>query len=168
MALRSQRTKLTLKDLGEPAIIKAQPEDVKKYMVGTLIGIARGFTERSSADKSEKFEGLLGSFRAIPSDPKADEIESGVLFLPEAFHNLIAAKLRAELQDGKSGQCKFAYEVSSIRAKNPAGYSWDFTPLVDQEAGNPLDEWIEAVAAVLPAPKKKLLLEDRSEASRKK
>lgn len=147
MAERSQRTKLVLSDLGEPAIIKTRPESERSYVLGTLIGTATKFVERKSlkqnADGSQDiFEGLGGSFRSIPSDPEKAELESGVLFIPDAFHNVIANVLRPLIKEDGNGKVDFMFEVSTIRAKNPAGYSWDFRPMISIAAANPLDALI--------------------------
>lgn len=144
---RSQRTKLTLADIGEPAAVKTLPAGQDKFMLGTLVGIASGFTERTSPDKSQKFEGLAGMFRIIPSDTNRDELESGILFVPDAFHNLIAEKLRAAQGSDPKAEIRFAFEISSIRANNPAGYSWDFMPVIENEGENPLDQLVAALPA---------------------
>ncbi len=142
MAL-SQRSKLAPKDLGAPALIKTMPENQKAYLVGTFVGIATGIIKRKNPkDENEVFEGLSGSFRAIPSVETLDELESGVLFIPDAFHNMIAAALAKVQKDDPTAELRFAIECSSVRANNPAGYSWDFKPLFDQ-GKNPLDELVK-------------------------
>lgn len=154
---RSQRTKIVLKDLGEPAMIKALPEDVRILMLGTIVGIASGFVERKSPDGTDVFEGLAGQFRSIPADDKRDELESGVLFIPPAFHNMVAATLRKMLDADPKAQVRFAFEVSSVRANNPAGYSWDFKPKIEAEAGNPLDELLGDLGGVKLVEGKRML-----------
>lgn len=139
---RSQRTKLALKDLGEPAMVKTLPEKdkAKGYFMGTLIGVVTGIVSRKNPkDDTEVFEGLAGTFRAIPSDTKRDEIESGVLFIPDAFHNMIVAPFKVMQATDKNSVLNFAFEVTSIPAANPIGYSWQFTPLAEPDAENPLD-----------------------------
>jgi hypothetical protein len=172
MALRSQRTKLVLKDLGEPAMVKNMtPEQVAasisesgvhRYVMGRLVGIARGFVERRSEKDGEIFEGLSGMFRVVPADPAREELESGVLFIPDAFHNMVADALRPLKAQDVNASVTFAFEISSIRAENPAGYSWDFKPLIENAAGNPLD----GVFAALPSPEQLKQLTDESRAER--
>lgn len=154
---RSQRTKLVLKDLGEPAMIKAQPENVRTMVLGTLVGIASGFVERKSPDGVDVFEGLSGQFRSIPADATRDELESGVCFIPEAFHNMIAAPLREMLKNDANAQLRFAFEVSSVRANNPAGYSWDFKPKIEAETANPLDDLLTDIGGVKVVEGKRVL-----------
>lgn len=140
---RSQRTKITLKDIGEPALVKTLPPAEHQYVLGTLIGIASKFVERNSPDGQDKFEGLGGTFRVIPADPQRDELESGILFIPDAFHNMIASVLRKGQDNDPNFEVKFAFEVSSVKANNAAGYSWDFKPMIENAAENPLDNFIE-------------------------
>lgn len=154
---RSQRTKLVLKDLGEPAIIKTLPETVARHMLGTLAGIATGFVERKSPDGQDKFEGLAGQFRSVPSDPTKDELESGVLFIPDAFHTMIATPLRSMLATDPNANLRFAFEVSVIRAKNAAGYSWDFLPKIEASAANPLDELFDDLGGLKVIDNKRVL-----------
>jgi hypothetical protein len=160
---RSQRTKLVLKDLGEPAIIKTFPDSTTTFMLGTLGGIATGFVERKSPDGTDMFEGLAGSFRSIPSDPTKDELESGVLFIPDAFHQMIATPLREMLKNDPNANLRFAFEVSVIRAKNPQGYSWDFRPKIEAAAANPLDELFDNLGGIKTIDGKRVLaISDKS------
>jgi hypothetical protein len=144
---RAQRTKITFGDFGLPAgALQNAGETARSVVMGTIFGWADNFVQRKSPDGLQEYEGLSGEFRLVPSDTKREELESGVLFMPDAFHNLLANALR-EL--GKSGdpnsKLQFALEVSAIRAKNPAGYSWEVQPLYDQ-GKNRLDE----IASSLP------------------
>lgn len=164
---RSQRTKLVLKDLGEPALIKAQAPEIKSLLLGTLMGIASDFVSRQSPDKTQTFEGLAGQFRSIPADPKSDELESGIIFMPDAFHNLIAANLKTAKAADKDATISFAFEVSSVRANNPAGYSWDFKPKIEAAANNPLDKLAEELGGVKEvAGRRVLAIEDKSATSK--
>lgn len=151
MAARSQRTKLTFGDFGLPAgaLSLAGPNE-NSVLMGTLGGIATDFTIRKSPDNAETYEGLSGSFRLIPSDPKREELESGVLFIPDAFHGMLATPLRKmrhgdpanNLAPDPNGSVEFLCEVYAIRAKNPVGYSWEMKPL-GATAKNPLDALFE-------------------------
>lgn len=157
MAL-SQRTKIVTKDLGDPSLVKTLPEAEKRYFLGTLVGIVSGFVERANPkDPAEKFEGLSGQFRSIPSDDKRDELESGVCFLPDAFHNMIAAPFRKMAEADKNAQLRFAFEIYSIRANNAAGYSWEFKPKIEAAGGNPLDELVADLGEVKLVNGKKML-----------
>lgn len=167
---RAQRTKLALKDLGDPTMVKTLPEGQRVkpgYFMGTIIGIASGFVNRKNEKTGEAMEGLGGSFRFIPSVEDRDELESGILWIPDAFHNMVADKLRNALKADENSKVNFAFEVTSIGAQNPAGYSWQFQPKFDQ-VDNPLDELMAAVGEVkVIAGKRVLAIEDKSASAAK-
>lgn len=161
----SQRTKLALKDLGDPAMVKTLPEKDRDrgYFLGTVAGIASGFATRKNDKDGTTMEGLAGTFRMIPSVEDRDTLESGILWIPDAFHNMIAAELRNAQKTDENATVSFAFEVTSITAKNPAGYSWDFRPLAKPGAANPLDEFLASVGEVkMVAGRRVLAIEDQS------
>ena len=158
MAMISQRSKLVLKDLGNPDEIKSHPETVRRLVLGTLIGKADGFVQRANPKDGEIMEGLSGMFRSIPAKPDADQLESGVLFIPDAFHNLIASTLRKQQTDDPNATVDFAFEVASIRATNAQGRSWDFKPLIEQKADNPLDRLVSAIGGVKEVDGRRVLM----------
>lgn len=166
---RSQRTKLTLGDFGNASVVKLDPngqadpaikmvldKNKGRYPMGIILGNASGFVKRTSQKDDTTFEGLAGEFRFIPADKARDELESGVLFIPDAFHNLIAAKLRKALEADPNAKCKMALAVSSIPAKNAAGYSWDMMPLTAPEPNNAIDELLSDILTI-PAVKTLML-----------
>lgn len=145
MAGRAQRTKITAADsFGNPAIVK-DPNSPNPYVLGMLIGRVDKLVERKSPKDGEIFEGLGGHFLSIPSDPALEEIESGVLFIPDAFHNVLRAQLKAAQAEDPAAVVEFTYEVASIRANNPAGYSWQYTPGSDFQGTHPLRNLIQSV-----------------------
>lgn len=148
---RAQRSKLSLTMLGNPQLVKTMtPDELAKskgkYLVGTIYGAASDLVQRSSPDGSDKFEGLRGSFIGVPSDSaRLDEIESGVLFIPDAFHTLVADKLREVKKHSETGTVEFAFECYAVPAKNPAGYSWELTPAMQFEGKHPLENLVSRV-----------------------
>lgn len=157
----AQRTKLSLRDLGEGAMIKTLPEDQMKYIIGTLYVMASKIIERKNPKaggdgEPDTFEGLGGQFRMVPADPKREPLESGVLFIPDSFHNMISAAMKNAQGDDPNAEMLIAFEVASVRAKNPQGYTWQFTPMVER-AENPMDNFVAAIAnskqAQIAAPK---------------
>jgi hypothetical protein len=153
--IRLQKGKITLGDIGAPALVKTvAPADKPggKYYVGRLYGRAVDFVERTNpkanpeSGQPEVFEGLRGTFVVVPSTPGMEEIESGVLFIPDAFHNLIADKLREAKKTDTSANLDFALNVYSMEAKNPAGYSWVMEPALPFVGQHPLDALMKFVA----------------------
>lgn len=162
-APRMQKGKLTLADLGAPALVKTLPAEKKpqgRYYVGRILGRAVDFLERSNPkEPEEKFEGLRGNFIMQPSADGMEELESGVLFLPDAFHNLVAQPLRIAQKTDANATLEFALDVFSIEAKNPAGYSWTMQPALPPEGKHPLADLagrvIAAQKALAAAPQQK-------------
>lgn len=155
--IRTQKGKITLADVGIPGNVKiAERRDSKgRYLAGVLLGRAEGFLVRSNLKagdgQPDTFEGLRGTFISQPSDPNMDEMESGVLFIPDAYHNLLAGKLREAQKKDPSAAIEFALNIYSIEAKNPAGYSWIVEPREAFVGQHPLDNLMKRVAA-LPKP----------------
>lgn len=150
----AQVGKITLTNFGKPDASKLKNGAV---IAGYLVGKARSFIERTQPKEGTKFEGLTGAFRLIPSDPDGEVLESGVLFIPDAFHNLIADQLRTQQRDDPKAEIEFAFEVAAMPANNPAGYSWKFNPAFKFAGVNPLDEVQKKLVAArpkaLPKPK---------------
>jgi hypothetical protein len=160
MATRSQRSKLALKDFGNPAAFIANlgPEAMAankgKAVMGYLVGRAVDFVERTMPKTEEHFEGLKGDFVVMPIDPNMEEMESGVLFIPDAFHNLIASRLRDALKVDPGAALEFTFEISAIVAKNPAGYSWNFQPAVEFTGKHPLEQQLKVAKQLLDSRQK--------------
>lgn len=149
----SWRSKIAFKDIGNAKKIAAMSDDDLKptkgrFIIGYLFGKVNGFVERTDPKTDEKFEGLRGVFGTLPSDPESmEEIESGVLFMPDSFHNVIADAFRSgALKTGNNGQpnpaysLEFSFEVAAIKAQNPAGYSWDIKPAREFSGEHPLKD----------------------------
>lgn len=157
----SQRTKLTLKDLGSPQRIATLDVNVNEYFMGTLFGIASGLVSRTDDKTGETYEGLKGEFRSMPSPDELktgrEPLESGVLYIPDAFHSMIASALKSVQAADPNAEVTFAFDVKAIRAKNPAGYSWDFKPKLPAKGANRLDGLYKEVQQ-LSAPAKQAAL----------
>lgn len=163
----AQRTKLVLKDLGNPQMIATMPENITEYFMGTLYGIAAGIVTRTDDKTGTIYEGLKGEFRSVPSAAEREKgrepLESGVMYIPDAFHSMVAGALKHAQQNDPNAEVTFAFDVKAIRAKNPAGYSWEFKPKLPAKAANRLDALFHEVHALaaparnaqIEAPKKK-------------
>lgn len=157
--IREQTSKLTLANMGMPALVNdATKRDAQgRYYVGRIVGRVDSLCERTSPKDQTKFEGLEGNFIFIPSEPGREELESGVMFIPDAFHNLIAEQFREAIAKDAGASIEFVLNVYSIQAKNPAGYSWVMKPVVPFVGKHPLDNMLALAAAadkkLLEAPK---------------
>lgn len=130
------KNKLVLKDMGNPAKVKELDGDKAKHILGTILGVATGVRRRANkADPTKMDEGLTGTFEGVPTDAKLDRVQSGVLYLPEGMFQMIAAKLEGE---NAADSVQFAIEVATVKAQNPAGYTWAFTPKIAVMEADPL------------------------------
>ena len=148
------KNKLVLKDLGNPAKVKDLQGDKAKHVLGTIIGIASGVRRRANkTDPTKMDEGLLGNFEGVPNDKDADTVSSGVCYLPEGMFQMIASKLEGE---NAADSVQFAIEVATVKANNPAGYTWAMTPKIDTAEADPLAALRErAGLKALPSPEAK-------------
>ena len=142
------KSKIVLKDAGAPAKV-ADVKDSDNLLLGTIIGSADGIKIAKGADQMTEFKGLKGTFECIPVDPERNTVRSGVLFLGEAFQADIVGLLEGE---NPPSRVDFGFEVYSVKAKNPAGYSWALKPLIKAEAAtDPLELIKKQIAAQNPA-----------------
>jgi hypothetical protein len=142
-------TKISLSDFN-PKAIHAQPDTVRKLTLGTIIGIANGIKTGKMPDGVTPYEGMKGNFEIQYADGK--RVASGVAYLPDAFMQPILDQLSDEYGTDPEDPTKeilvrkavasvrFALLVDVIRAENPAGYSWQVTPIGQVTANDPLSE----------------------------
>lgn len=136
MADAEIRNKLVLKDIGNPKGILSPDFKGEKFVLGMLIGIATGVQRRANkTDPTKMDEALIGTFEGRPADAKGTVIQSGKCYLPEGMFNMIATKLEGE---NAADSVQFGIEVAVIKATNPAGYTWTFTPKVKVSEADPL------------------------------
>jgi len=130
------KNKLVLKDLGNPSKVKDMTGDKAKHVLGTILGIATNVRRRANrVDPTRMDEALVGTFEGVPSDATEDRVSSGLLYLPDGMFNMIAAKLEGE---NAADQVQFAIEVATVKANNPIGYTWAFTPKIAATEADPL------------------------------
>lgn len=156
--IRAQRGKITLTDIkGMAGAVSLANGPV---VIGYLSGKAMSFIKRKNLKTDEDMEGISGNFVGMSAFPEAEDIESGILFLPDAFHNIIASELRASQAKEPDSVLSFALEITMIPAKNPAGYSWQLKPASPPKGTHILHEEIALVENLrkkqlaLAAPKK--------------
>lgn len=130
MAERSQMSKLTVKDLGNPRKVT---EENPTNILGTIVGVATGIKIKVDA-AGQAFEAITGMFEGTRAD-NGNVVESGLLYLPGGFHEAITEQLK---QEGTTA-VRFAYSVASVHAKNPIGYSYAFKPLLKTARHSPLE-----------------------------
>ena len=128
----------------KPKAILAQPESVLELPLGTIVGIATGIKRGKMPDGVTPYEGMAGDFEL--KRPGMEPVRSGVCYLPDGFMQPILTLLKDDVdKDGNVtrdavSSVQMAYNVSVIRADNPAGYSWKLTPLTQAQPNDPLAE----------------------------
>lgn len=150
------------KVLLDPALVKTLPDGTNSLVCGIVGGMATGFIERSKEDDT-KLQGFKGQFQAVPAinDKFPDHIKpvirSGVVYFPEAFHEPLAKALRDLKAKDETGVLRIAFKIEAVKDKNPAGYTWRYTPLLKVEGIDPLGEIFDDMLEKLPAPERKQL-----------
>jgi len=123
--------------------------------LGVIVGIANKIVTGKQADGVTTYEGMGGNFE-VNFATGEEQVRAGKCFLPESFMDPILDLLRVPVfEDGKAGKPKaesvqFAYKVAIIKAANPAGYSWELTPLMDADEADPLAALRTSAMAALP------------------
>lgn len=148
----------------KPKALLALPEETRELHLGTIVGIATGIKKGKMPDGVTPYEGLAGNFEVVYADASKEHDASGVCYLPDAFMNPILALLKDETNaDGEvireaASSVQLAFNVSVVRADNPAGYSWKLKPLIEASQNDPLAKLRELIPAPTAAP----AVEDKS------
>lgn len=153
------KKKLTSKDWN-PKRLLGQKDEVRRLMLGRLLGVASGITKATGND-GETLEGVTGQFKYQDAlDDVSVPVYSAVLWFPSGFGLDIIAALKPKMVDGKeqpgADAVKFAYDIGVQRAENPAGYEWLFAPLVAPAPDNPLEMLETSVSTKQPAIESKV------------
>lgn len=136
--------------VGKVAVAQFQPKRVgalgdkfTRVQVGTFIGRATDILVRTLPDTSV-VEGLKGDFELSRCNIETGEVEavfrSGVAYLPPGVDEMIKGPVSERDANGKrvNESVAFAFNVFLMKAANPAGYSWEFVPVVQQVNDDPL------------------------------
>lgn len=168
-----QVSKITLTSYN-PKVIAAQPDEVRRLVVGSLIGRAISTVRRKSPDGATEFVGLSGAFEAHfavadNSGKIPESISSGVLFIPPTFQDGLVELLSDQVnKEGvvvreAADAVQFAFNVIVARAGNAQGYEWMLEPLYEAAPEERVDVLADmrkllaapAEQAKLAAPKEK-------------
>ena len=161
------KSKLVVKNIGNPRAVTALPQGQDKLFLGTMMGVAEKLIARADA-AGNMFTGLAGTFEGIPSDPNMDTIKSGVCFLPAGIMEMISTPLAEAAEKGEAIKVGFAFECYSLKATNAAGYEYGFESAADAQAVDPLAELRAKRDAFLAAKASKTAsVEDKTAAKTK-
>src|SRR5271154_5375006 len=109
------KSKLVLKDLGNPKRIASEPETTRSITLGSIYGQVWG-TEDKTAPTGEVFVGFKGAFQGVPLDPAQPIIMSDTMYLPPGPYGLLMERVKT-LEPGDT--VEFAMDVEVHRATNP-------------------------------------------------
>lgn len=148
--VRLTKSKLVVKDLGNPSMVKAQEEgNNAPYVLGVIIGRVTGLRKKpvtnALSGEVTEFDALSGMFegrRAIALDNKDGTetvaIRSGTCYLPTGIHDMVVETFRS-VPEGEKTQLDFAYRICTVKASNPAGYTYACESLYEPATSDPLE-----------------------------
>lgn len=129
-----------------PKKIHAAPESQRALDLAVILGEASGIKQVDDPAHGTIHEALTGRFQATNCET-GDVVRSGMLYLPKGIHETVTAAVK-KAEDGDV--VRFALRVRSVRAENPAGYSYEAVPLLKPEESDPLDKLAAEIGAGMP------------------
>jgi hypothetical protein len=127
-------TKITIATVNaSPILIKR--EDCTSEPLVRIAGIARSLKPGVNKTTGESHTALVGEFAATNLST-GQEYTSGLCYLPSGIQDTI----NSAIQDGQTN-IEFCIELRAVKAKNPAGYSYQAVPLTQVAAASPLDKF---------------------------
>lgn len=143
--------KLTLKGMGcKPQKVTALEGERGKMALAHIIGKAqevRYQDDKSGSGTIHTF--FVGNFEGVNLET-GDVYHSGKLFLPRGISELVEAAIKEAQKTDKNASVSFAFELRSVKANNPIGYSYEARALKKPEQEDELGE----LRKLLAAPKK--------------
>ena len=148
--------KLTISNLGcipAAAVVEGQTTPIAR-----IYGIASGIKQVVDKNRGDAYESITGSFEGI-NLKTGNVYQASVVYLPAGIHGLLENAVKGTLTpavkdaDGKVvkeakqdyNSVKFALEIGVVKAKNPAGYSYEAKSLVPAVVDDPLAEMRTAI-----------------------
>jgi hypothetical protein len=139
--------KMSIKTLGcKPHLAK---DSDKPVALARIMGIANG-VKWVEGQGGELSPAILGAFEGVNLQT-GEVYQSGKLFLPGGIAELISGQFKTD--DDKNKSVQFAFDISSVAAKNPIGYSYQAKQLTKPAENDPLALLRKEMPA-LPAPTK--------------
>lgn len=152
MAQATILPKITIKDCG------GAPEKVLQYDEGSkerwpllrVYGVASRTKEKKLTNPNtgeiSVYEAINGDFRAVNLHT-GERFQSGVLYLPDGIHDLIAEPLRQAKENHETAEVTFAMDLFSERRNNLSKYGYGATVLGEPTVPDPIAALEKAIAA---------------------
>lgn len=134
--------KITMASIGcKPALVNMLKEgEGNELALARIYGTLDEVRYQDDKDKGQIYTYFVGSFEAVNMQD-GDVYKSGKLFLPKGISELV----EGECKKNPNTAIQFAFEVRSIKANNPAKYSYKVLPLVSPEKSDALAQLRERV-----------------------
>lgn len=132
--------KLSVKTMGcNAAAVKGMPEGQKAELC-RIYGMVMDVEQKEDKFKEGAFvTKFQGTFEGINLET-GEIFRSGVLYLPAGISETMEAAFKQiQLQD-KTAQVQFAFEIRSVKAGNPIGYSYEAQAIRRPSKDDPLAE----------------------------
>lgn len=152
--------KLTVKDMKcDPKRVLGMEGDEARQMMCRIYGVASDTKVKTLTDTRDgsvkNYEQLKGQFRGI-NLTTGERFQSGILYLPEGIHELLAEPLKAAHAANEDAEVTFGFDVFSEKRKNVAGYGYGAVvlgePAADDAFARLESDFVKAGAPALPAP----------------
>jgi hypothetical protein len=139
-------SKITMATIGcTPGLVKnAKPDELSKegdLPLARLFGKLSKVKYEEDKAKGQFYTSFVGTFEAINMQT-GEVFQSGKMFLPKGISEMVETAVN---KAGENVQIAFAFEVRSIKANNPIGYSYRVLALQSPEAADELRELREKV-----------------------
>lgn len=140
-----EKSSIGLPSFGKPTFATGAKEG-DSVPLGLLIGQVHAIGNRTDAREGTSYNVLSGAFKIIPVDQETPAVRAKILNLPGAAMTAIVDQVKKV----KGGFYEFAYRVDAVVAKNAAGFTFGFSPLL-HEISDPLADLEERAKAAKPA-----------------
>lgn len=126
---------------------------VEKQVLCRIYGLATGTKVKEDKVTGQIWTPLVGEFEGVNIED-GSIYRSGVLYLPNGIHEVIESAV-TKLKDPENAgvSVQFALEISSVKANNKIGYSYEAKNLVKADVADPLEQ----LRAMLPTSNQKSL-----------
>ncbi len=146
-------SKLTLKGMGcDPSKVKSLT-DGNKLTLGRIYGIVNDVRYKEDRNKPGAYHTqFVGTLEGVNMET-GEIFRSGICYFPAGISETMEAAFKqiAEVskKDGTTPAAQFAFEIRSVKASNPIGYSYEAQAIRKPEQDDPLAE-LRAQLLALP------------------
>ncbi len=142
-------SKLTISTLGcVPSLVKTLPVGENKLAIARLYGRATDVKYQEDKEKGGVHTFFVGTFEGMNMQT-GEVLRSGKMFLPKGISEVVEAAIKTAKDKDDKNTVAFAFEIRSVKASNPIGYSYEAAALKNPEEEDSLKE-IRALVAKAP------------------